>query len=505
MAAGTKVQLRLGERVVAEVAFEGAELRIGRMKENDLVINNLAVSRFHAVLRRVGDGFEIEDLGSENGSFVEGVAVRGAAAVPVGAAITIGKHTLTLRAGGEAGARPVLAARAARPLQAQPGRSDVWDAAQTYFVAGPAPREEDEEEAVAVAVEVEREDDGAAQAVEAAPEVAPAVEPPHAPRAEPLPLDLPDDAVALAFDEDELVGAAAPDPVAAEAADVSVEPAELEPLDELSVSGPAPSPAALRPEPGAQTALFDFGLSEDLGLSDGSLARAALGRAAPAPASVAPAPAPAPAALHAGLIVERHGRVERIVPWAAAELVAGRAPDCDLVLGAGGVSRRHARFVHEGDAFRVLDLASANGIRVNGKKVESAALAVGDVVGIDDYTVTFVLDREPVEDVVRSAPMPAGAVKCRAPVEAADAPVVMSERDLLLEAEDESLLVDAEKELERSASRAAASAGADVAASWRFEIAIATERLPAALRRALAELGEDELRLPAELRLVRRA
>ena len=68
MAAGTKVQLRLGERVVAEVSFRSDELRIGRMKENDLIINNLAVSRFHAVLRRAGDGFEIEDLGSENGT-----------------------------------------------------------------------------------------------------------------------------------------------------------------------------------------------------------------------------------------------------------------------------------------------------------------------------------------------------------------------------------------------------------------------------------------------------
>ena len=55
MAAGTKIQLRLGDRVVAEVAFRDGELRIGRMKENELVINNLAVSRFHAVLRRVGE------------------------------------------------------------------------------------------------------------------------------------------------------------------------------------------------------------------------------------------------------------------------------------------------------------------------------------------------------------------------------------------------------------------------------------------------------------------
>jgi pSer/pThr/pTyr-binding forkhead associated (FHA) protein len=495
-AAGTKVQLRLGERVVAEVAFEGAELRIGRMKENDLVINNLAVSRFHAVLRRLADAFEIEDLGSENGTLVEGVAVRGTAVVPAGAAITIGKHTLVVRSGAEDGLRPAPPREAARP---QAARSDVWDAAQTYFVAGPAPREPEEDEAVAVAVEAGRDDEGAAEAMEAVEEAAAPVEPAQ-PRVEPLLLDLADDDGALAFDEDELVGEAAPDPRAAEAAGAAVEPAELEPLDEPSPPEPAASPAPPRPDPGGQTALFDFGLTDDLGLSDGSLARAALGRAAAPPAEAPAAPAPA---LHAGLIVERLGRVERVVPWEAAEIVTGRSPDCDLVLNASGVSRRHARFVREGDAFRVVDLASANGIRVNGRKVEAAALAVGDVVGIDDYTVTFVLDREPVESVVRAAKPPAAGTKSRTQFE--PAPAAMSERDLVLEAEDESLLVDAEKELELAESLAPARGAGEVAASWRFEIAIASERLPAALRRALAELGEDELRLPAELRLVRRA
>lgn len=509
MAAGTKVQLRLGERVVAEVAFEGAELRIGRMKENDLVINNLAVSRFHAVLRRVGDAFEIEDLGSENGSFVDGVAVRGTAAVPLGAAITIGKHTLAVRS--DAGARP--AAVPAAPLP-QAGKSDVWDAAQTYFVAAPAPRDEaEDEEVVAVASEAERDEEGAAEAVEALEEPGAPFEPAPPLRVEPLPLGLPDDDGALAFDEDELVGEAAPDPVAAEAAAVapeaaaaarvSVEPAGLEALEVLDDVAPALTPAPARAEAGGQTALFDFGLTDDLGLSDGSLARAALGRAAaPPPAPEAAAAVPAPPLLHAGLIVERLGRVERVVPWGAPELVAGRAPDCDLVLAASGVSRRHARFVREGDGFRVLDLASANGVRLNGKPVESAALAVGDVVGIDDYTFTFVLDREPVEGVLRAARTPAAAQGHTA-LEAG-ACAAMPERDLLLDAEDEGALVDAEKELERSASVAPARVRTDAAAGWRFEIAIATERLPAALRRALAELGEDELCLPAELRLVRR-
>jgi pSer/pThr/pTyr-binding forkhead associated (FHA) protein len=490
MAAGTKVQLRLGDRVVAEVAFEGAELRVGRMKENDLVINNLAVSRFHAVLRRVGDAFEIEDLGSENGSFVEGIAVRGSAVVPPGAAITIGKHTLSIRSGGEANARAPL-----------PSKSDVWDYAQTYLLAAPAPRDAEEEEAVAVAIEADRGEDGAAEAVEALPEAAPRAEasPAATPlQVEPQPLDLPDFDGMLAFSEDELVGQAAPDPAAA-AASVIAEPAELDPLDELAVCDSSPDPSPVRTESGGQTALFDFGLTDDLGLSDRSLARVARGR----PPEPPPAPEPAaPVSMHAGLIVERAGRVERVVPWGAAELVVGRAPDCDLVLGASGISRRHARFVHEGEGFRVTDLGSANGIRVNGERVEASALAVGDVIRIDDYVLTFVLDREPVEGVVRAAKA-RGAGAERHPVFDAGA---IPERDLVLEREDESAKIDAEKELELAEGFVEpVRAVADTPATWRFEIAIATERLPAALRRALQELGEDELCLPAELRLVRRS
>src|SRR5262245_29585475 len=99
MPAATRVQLRLGDRVVTEVGFRDGELRSGGMKENDLVINNLAVSRFHAVLRQLGEAYEIEDLGSENGTWVAGVQVRGAAPVPPEAQIGIGKHVIVLVAG----------------------------------------------------------------------------------------------------------------------------------------------------------------------------------------------------------------------------------------------------------------------------------------------------------------------------------------------------------------------------------------------------------------------
>jgi pSer/pThr/pTyr-binding forkhead associated (FHA) protein len=479
MAPGTKVQLRLGDRVVAEVPFAGAELRVGRMKDNELVINNLAVSRFHAVLRRVGESFEIEDLGSENGTFVDGRPVKGKTGVASGAAITIGIHTLLVREP-EAPAKPAPAA---------PG--EAWDAAQTQLLGGRAAPAE--EEAVAVAMEAERDDEGAAEAIEAEDEIrrlGESIE--RAPKS----LDLPDREGLFAVDEDELL---LPGDLPPLAAGMSVEPIAAEVLEELSVPEPAPA-AAAPPETGAGTALFDFGLADDLGLSEGSLLRAARARAEEPPASGSDTAPPTAAAEHAGLIVERAGKVERVVAWSEPALVVGRSPDSGLVLPASGVSRRHARLERQGESFRVCDLGSANGVLVNGKRVESALLAVGDVIGIDEFTLTFVLDREPVDRVVQ-ATKPAGGDAMRATEFTAAPRPGIPERDLVLE--EDSAAVEAEKELELSA-LLAPSRSENVAAGWRFEVAVAMDRLPKSLQRALAKLGEDELRLPAELRLVRK-
>ncbi len=68
------------------ITLDGATLRdipvtqerttIGRRPHNDIVIDNLAVSGEHAALERRAEGFFIEDLGSTNGTFLNGRAVR---------------------------------------------------------------------------------------------------------------------------------------------------------------------------------------------------------------------------------------------------------------------------------------------------------------------------------------------------------------------------------------------------------------------------------------------
>lgn len=73
-------------------------LTVGRAPDNDVVVDDLLVSRRHAVVRRMGDDFELEDLGSANGTFVGGVAVA-RAPLAEGQTFAVGHHLLRMRQG----------------------------------------------------------------------------------------------------------------------------------------------------------------------------------------------------------------------------------------------------------------------------------------------------------------------------------------------------------------------------------------------------------------------
>jgi hypothetical protein len=75
-------------------------LRIGRSRENDVVVRDGRASRRHARIVADAGAFAIEDVGSSNGTFVDGEPARRARLVP-GATVTIG-DTL-LRVCGDAG------------------------------------------------------------------------------------------------------------------------------------------------------------------------------------------------------------------------------------------------------------------------------------------------------------------------------------------------------------------------------------------------------------------
>ena len=64
--------------------------------------------------------------------------------------------------------------------------------------------------------------------------------------------------------------------------------------------------------------------------------------------------------------------------------VVGRDPACDIVLNDSKCSRRHAIVEETAQGVVIRDSGSANGIYVNGKKVESSPLRPGDIVRLGE-------------------------------------------------------------------------------------------------------------------------
>ncbi|HEX5503634.1 MAG TPA: ATP-binding cassette domain-containing protein [Thermomicrobiales bacterium] len=76
--AATSAAFEVEHRNLAALAEGRQQIRIGRGPDNDLVFNSRLVSRDHAVVEWGGAGYRIRDLGSGNGTFVNGREVRAA-------------------------------------------------------------------------------------------------------------------------------------------------------------------------------------------------------------------------------------------------------------------------------------------------------------------------------------------------------------------------------------------------------------------------------------------
>lgn len=65
-------------------------MQIGRLEGNDIVLSDLLASRHHAAIRWTLQGYELEDLGSSNGTYVQGKRISGRALLAPGQTIRIG-------------------------------------------------------------------------------------------------------------------------------------------------------------------------------------------------------------------------------------------------------------------------------------------------------------------------------------------------------------------------------------------------------------------------------
>src|SRR6201998_4892284 len=92
-----KLSLMFDDKLVKEVPVGGRPIGIGRSPDNELPVDNLAVSNYHARVYFEAGGLVVEDLDSLNGTFLNDLRVE-RATLHDGDSIWIGKHHIKVDA-----------------------------------------------------------------------------------------------------------------------------------------------------------------------------------------------------------------------------------------------------------------------------------------------------------------------------------------------------------------------------------------------------------------------
>lgn len=117
-------------------ALDRSRLLVGRAPDNDLVLDESSVSARHARIDVEPDGAFVTDLGSTNGTFVDGRRVTGSAELTVGLVLALGRCELRVEAGGTMPGAPL-------PAGAPPGASEDADVDAAHRAVVPARRKLD--------------------------------------------------------------------------------------------------------------------------------------------------------------------------------------------------------------------------------------------------------------------------------------------------------------------------------------------------------------------------
>ena len=91
-----KMQLKFKDKILKDIETDKKEITIGRGTNNDIQIDNLAVSQVHAKIIKQSDHYTLEDLKSTNGTFLNDKQIKKADLNP-NDMVLIGKHTLEIQ------------------------------------------------------------------------------------------------------------------------------------------------------------------------------------------------------------------------------------------------------------------------------------------------------------------------------------------------------------------------------------------------------------------------
>ena len=93
------------------------------------------------------------------------------------------------------------------------------------------------------------------------------------------------------------------------------------------------------------------------------------------------------------------------IPLIKDRITIGRRESCDVCLRFPNISGQHVELVFEDDCWRVRDLGSTNGIKINGVRVQEKMLRPGDEISIANrkFTIEYNLPegRQIVESTVQ--------------------------------------------------------------------------------------------------------
>ncbi|MBZ4336632.1 FHA domain-containing protein [Corallococcus sp. AS-1-12] len=104
------------------VPLRQGSITLGRSSTSDLRLQHASISRRHAQLTRRGNVFMVRDLGSQNGTFVNRLRIKGEVEIKPGDELSLGNATLRLRGPGagptasRTSLEPLLSRTAKRPL-----------------------------------------------------------------------------------------------------------------------------------------------------------------------------------------------------------------------------------------------------------------------------------------------------------------------------------------------------------------------------------------------------
>jgi pSer/pThr/pTyr-binding forkhead associated (FHA) protein len=384
----------------AAVVIAPGEITLGRSTSCNVALDSGAVSKVHARIERTADQLLVEDLGSANGTFVNGAAVTNAflqngdvvslagveafrVELEIGEVSAFGSSARHSKAAIAAALeKPRFSADWKTRYEWSSGERNAIEDLRLQIAARDQARAAARERTKGIPQVKPSGQTGKtgpakpAPAKPAATPPSPAAQPPAAPKPAPA------------------KPAAAPSAVAPRSATAAVPP----PAAPTSVAKPLPiKPAAPPAAPGAPKPASVPGATVSASRPPPPAPSVAPATAKPPSPPVA-SPAPTPAAPVVVRILEVRLQTEGI-DVAARDVGAhelGRAMEAALRVDHPTVSRRHARIIIADDRGIVYlqDAGGQNGTRLNGKDIDKLApLSDGDRVGIGEVELRVALKR----------------------------------------------------------------------------------------------------------------